>query len=162
MTKPLAIALVLAALFLAGEATSSAADGVALGGSTGALSLSATMTARQVVTPKNKPWKPPASVAKAHGTFVGTLISGKRSLKWRITYASIGASTLNIADIHLGKPGRFGQVLARLCGPCKSGQSGTKKISALASQSIRSGNSWITVITSKYPNGVIRGQIKAR
>ena len=154
-TRKLKLLLVVAALALL-------ATGTALGAGAATAKLSATMTARQVVTPKNKPWKPPASVAKAHGTFVGTLSSGKRSLKWHITYSNTGPRLLDIADIHLGKPGRFGQVLARLCGPCKSGQSGTKKISARAARAISSGNSWVTLITSKYPNGVIRGQIKVR
>lgn len=123
----------------------------------------ASMTPRQVVTAKNRPWRVPASVRHAHGSFRGTMtIAGKRrTLHWRISYAGVGSNPLQIADIHYGKPGRFGPILARLCGPCKSGQTGTKKLSARAARSIKSGKAWITIITGKYGNGVIRGQIKA-
>jgi hypothetical protein len=120
------------------------------------------MTSRQVVTVTNKPWRVPSSVRDAHGTFTGklTVSGGKRTLAWRITYVDIGPSKLEIADVHLGKPGRFGQILVRLCGPCRSGQKGTKRVSPTVAKDIRTGNAWITVITNKYPNGVIRGQIK--
>jgi hypothetical protein len=33
-------------------------------------------------------------------------------------------------------------------------------VSPTVAKDIRTGNAWITVITNKYPNGVIRGQIK--
>jgi hypothetical protein len=124
---------------------------------TGTSRLAATLDAHHVVTPKNKPWTPPASVAKAHGSFAGTL-SG-RSLRWRITYAGVGSSPLKIADVHYGKPGQFGAIIIRLCGPCTSGQSGTKKLTASGLHAIVMGTAWVTVITGTYPNGVIRGQI---
>jgi hypothetical protein len=160
MRRALVLALVLGAVGLAGEDRS----GASTSASATSYSVSATMNARQVVTPANKPWTPPPSVADAHGSFTGTLriSAGSRMLRWQIRYAKVGTSRLQIADIHLGKPGRFGQVLVRLCAACKSGQSGTKKVGALAARAIISGNSWITVITGKYPNGVIRGQIKNR
>jgi hypothetical protein len=124
--------------------------------------LSASMTPRQVVTPKNRPWRVPASVRHAHGAFRGTMtVAGKRrTLAWRISFAGVGSNPLRIADIHYGKPGHFGPILARLCGPCKSGQTGTKKLSAWAVRSIKGGNAWITIITGTYANGVNRGQIK--
>jgi hypothetical protein len=157
MTKPLAIALVLAALFLAGEARSSAADRVAVS----AYRLSAKMNTSQVVTPANKPWKAPAGVAKATGTFTGTFDDTTRKLTWRITYTAIGRPALALADIHLGPPGKFGAIIVRLCGPCTSGQKGVRTIKRSFVRAVTSGNSWVTVITNNYPNGVIRGQIKA-
>ena len=159
MRTALAIAIVLA-IGAAGQEASSAASGSAAT----RYALSANMTAGQVVTPANRPWRPPANVRDARGRFTGTLTigGGARRLQWRITYRDIGRSTLEIADIHLGKPGRFGQILVRLCGPCESGQSGNKRISTGAATAIKSGNAWITVITSTYPNGVIRGQIRVR
>lgn len=124
--------------------------------------LSASMTPRQVVTPKNRPWRVPVSVRHAHGSFRGTMtVAGRsRTLQWSISYAGVGSNPLQIADVHYGKPGQFGPILARLCGPCKSGQTGTKKLSAWAVRSIKGGKAWITIITGKYGNGVIRGQIK--
>ena len=123
--------------------------------------LNAKMSASQVVTVKNKPWKAPAAVANGKGTFGGTLNTTTRKLTWRITYTGIGNPTLAIADIHLGPPGKFGAIIVRLCGPCTSGQKGVSTIKRSFVPDITSGNSWVTVITGKYPNGVIRGQIKA-
>ena len=124
--------------------------------------LKATMTPQQVVTPQNKRWKVPASVRHAHGSFTGTMVLAgrRRTLRWTIRYTGIGSNPLEIADIHYGKPGQFGPVIKRLCGPCESGQSGKKKLSAWGARSIKTGNAWITIITGKYRNGVIRGQIK--
>ena len=157
MTKALTIGLALAAILLAGEAQSTAAVGL----STRVSSLIARMDARQVVTVSNKPWQVPAAVAKARGTFTGRLDDRARKLTWHLTYSGVGASALQIADIHLGKPGHFGQILVRLCASCRTDQSGVKKISLSAERAIKSGAAWITLITDRYPNGVIRGQIKA-
>ena len=136
--------------------------GAASGSVAKAYRLSATMNTSQVVTPTNKPWKVPAAVAKARGTFTGRLDGRTRNLTWHLVYSGVGTPKLTIADIHLGKPGRFGQLLVRLCGPCKADQKGTKKVSQLTAKAITSGMSWITVITDHYPNGVIRSQITAR
>lgn len=123
--------------------------------------LSARLDARQVVTPANRPWSPPPAVAQARGTFSGTLrvAGGRRTLTWHVTYRNIGVAHLPVADVHLGRPARFGQVLVRLCAPCSSNGRGTVKVSVAAAAAIRSGNSWLTVITERYRNGVIRGQI---
>jgi CHRD domain len=124
--------------------------------------LKAWMTPQQVVTPQNKRWRVPSSVRHAHGSFTGTmvLVGRNRTLRWRIRYTGVGSSPLQVADIHYGKPGQFGPVIKRLCGPCESGQSGKKKLSAWGARSIKAGNAWITIITGTYRNGVIRGQIK--
>jgi hypothetical protein len=99
-----------------------AAPIVSAGSLSTATRLAATLDARHVVTPANKPWKPPAGVAKAQGSFAAMLGGAKgRLLRWRITYAGVGANPLQIADVHYGAPGRFGPILFRLCGPCKSG-----------------------------------------
>jgi len=114
------------------------------------------MNARQVV-----PKKPKDNVARARGTLTGTL-SGARArwkLSWKVTYRKLDHPRLVVADIHYGKPGKFGQIIVRLCGPCKSGQHGVKKVSSLWVDAIERGNSFITLITGKNPNGEIRGQI---
>ena len=75
-------------------------------------------------------------------------------------YDGLGEPALPIADIHLGKRGRFGAVLVRLCGPCKpGGDSGVVKVTPTQATQLVSGDSWVTLITEKYPNGAIRGQI---
>jgi CHRD domain len=144
-------------LFVGVVAVTLVLSGVALG--TGAaVKLSAKMTARQVV-----PQKPKGNVAKATGTFVGTLRrNGVRwQLSWHLTYKGLDHPSIVIADIHYGKPGRFGPIVVRLCGPCKSGQSGVKRVKAARVPAIKSGNTFLTLITGKNPNGEIRGQIKA-
>jgi hypothetical protein len=153
-----AIAIVLTLIVAALAAPTLAAGGTAAK----TWKLSATMNPRQVVTPKNTRWKVPASLAKAKGTFTGTFNRKTRKLTWRITYSRIGKRALTLADIHIGPPGKFGAVIVRLCDHCRSGKKGVSKIKRSFVTSITSGNSWVTVITSKYPNGVIRGQIRAR
>jgi hypothetical protein len=156
MTKALAIALTLVVAALAGPTLAGAGDTAAAK----TYKLGATMNARGVVTPKNKPWKVPAAASKAKGTFTGKLNSVTGKLSWRITYSGVGNPALSIADIHSGAPGKFGPILVRLCAHCTSGQTGVVKVKASAQKDIAAGNSWVTVITEKYPNGVIRGQIK--
>ena len=127
-----------------------------------ALRLTAAMTPKQVVTPRNKPWRVPVAAASARASFSGTLSADRRRMSWRIRYSGLGRPATVIADIHVGKPGRFGAVLVRLCTACKSGQSGTKRLKASVATQLEVGNSWVTLITPRYPNGVVRGQIRAR
>ena len=131
----------------------------ALGAAAQTIGLSAKMDARQVV-----PQKPKGKVARATGTFTGTLTGGgsRWKLAWRITYRRLDNPSIVVADIHYGKRGKFGPVIVRLCGPCKSGQHGTRKVKATWVPAIKAGNSFITLITGRNPNGEIRGQIKAR
>ena len=123
------------------------------------LLLKASMTPRQVVTPKDHRWRPPASVAKAKGTFTGQVSKDGRRLRWKLTYANLGAPGVVIADVHIGKFGKFGPILVRLCKSCKSGQQGIARLKAPDRGRFASGNTWVTLITYKYPNGVVRGQI---
>ena len=152
-TKRLRLLLVIAMFALVSTAA-------AFSMSTQTLKLSAKMDARQVVVPR----KPKGNVAHATGTFTGTLTSsGSRwKLAWRITYRRLDHPSIVIADIHYGKPRHFGPIIVRLCGPCKSGQHGVKKVKATWIPAIKLGNSFITLITGKNPNGEIRGQIKVR
>jgi len=122
--------------------------------------LTAVMTPRQVVTPTNKPAAFPAAMKGATGTFTGTTSADGRTLKWKVTYANLGAPALVIADIHIGKPGKFGPILMRVCGPCKRGQSGVIKLKSGYAARLATSDQWVTLITEKYPNGIVRGQIK--
>jgi hypothetical protein len=84
----------------------------------------------QVVTPRNKPWKAPAALAHAKGTLTTTLTaSGKKTrLSWRVSFRQLGKHHVALTDVHYGKPGQFGSILVRLCGPCASGQHGTRAV----------------------------------
>jgi len=122
--------------------------------------LRASMDPRQVVTVANKPWRVPAAFSKARGRFTGTFDRTTGKLTWKITFSGLAASKLRIVDIHYGTPGRFGAFLARVCAGCRSGQRGVVKVRAAARKDIAAGKAWVTVITERYPNGVIRGQLK--
>jgi CHRD domain-containing protein len=124
--------------------------------------LSAALDTGQVVTPNDKVWNPPTSIAKAQGTFNGTLESTTGKLDWRIDYRGLGKPNSVIVDVHLGKRGQFGALLVRLCGPCQPGQTGVATVEPAYVSDMVSGSSWVTVITEKYSNGVIRGQIRAK
>jgi hypothetical protein len=121
------------------------------------LPLKASLSSAQVVTPQGKKWTVPAGAKNARAVFTGRLGPDGRTLTWKIAYAHVSGSV--IADIHIGKPGKFGAVLGRLCTSCKSGQQGKTKLKRNYSSQFRVSNTWITLITPKYPNGVVRGQI---
>jgi hypothetical protein len=129
--------------------------------STAAHSFSATLTPQAVVTPRGKPFAVPASLAHATGDFSAT-VSADNKLSWHISFAKLGRPSLVVADIHVGPPKKFGPVLLRLCASCRSGQNGVLKLKASDAQQLISGEQWLTLITDKYPNGAIRGQISVK
>jgi hypothetical protein len=124
--------------------------------------LTAAMSPRQVVTPADKPWPVPAAYSSARGTFTGTFNAATGRLAWKLTFSALTRPKLRIVDIHYGAPGRFGAFLTRACAGCTSGQRGVIRIKRLARKDLTTGKAWVTLITEDYPNGVIRGQIKAR
>jgi CHRD domain len=114
--------------------------------------LSAKLTAGQEV-PK------PKGASGATGTFTGTLVG--RKLTWKVTYKSLTGKAMQ-AHIHMGRPGKSGNVLVPLCPPgCRSGMHGTKTVSAAIASAIRRGGTYVNVHTAKNPAGEIRGQVKA-
>jgi len=123
--------------------------------------MSASMTPQQVVTLESKPWKVPASVKNAKGKLTGVMPSSGGQISWRLTFSGVGSPTVKSASIRLGKPGQFGPVLAQLCSPCRSGASGVTKLQAGQSSQMTTGNSYVTLTTSKYPLGVVRGLLHA-
>ena len=152
MRRPAWIALALTVALVASAS--------AFGARTQATELTARMRASEVV-----PKKPKGNVANATGTLAGSLQgSGSQwKLSWRLTYSRLDNPSIVIADIHYGKPGHFGPVIVRLCGPCKAGQQrGTVKVKGTWVPAIKSGSAFITLITGKNPNGEIRGQIKTQ
>ena len=114
--------------------------------------LSAKLTAGQEV-PK------PKGATGATGTFTGTLVG--RKLTWRVTYKGLTGKAMQ-AHIHLGRPGKSGNVLVPLCPPgCRSGMHGTKTVSAAIVKAIEKGGTYVNVHTAKNPAGEIRGQVKS-
>ncbi len=96
--------------------------------------------------------------AAAHGLFKGTL-SGT-TLRWKLTFAKLTGPAA-AAHIHTGAKGKSGPVLIPLCGPCKSGVTGTAKITPAVMSAFKKHLLYVNVHTAKNPNGEIRGQIAA-
>lgn len=108
--------------------------------------------------------KPSGVKVGATGTFTGTALqakaNGRATLKWKLTFAKLtGAAAA--AHIHIGKPGKAGNVMVALCGPCKNGQRGTANITNLQLRRIRAGSTYVNLHTKTNAAGEIRGQLTA-
>ncbi len=130
-----AAALVLAAASLAG---------------TRAAGWSAKLDATQEI-PKQS-----VKVPAAKGAFTAT-ISGN-TLHWKLTFSKLSGPAA-AAHIHLGAMGKAGNVLVPLCGPCKSGVSGSAPLTAALKKDFTKHLLYVNVHTAKNPGGEIRGQI---
>jgi hypothetical protein len=116
--------------------------------------VSATLTSRaEVPAPKR--------AALARGTFTGTYVENKTGgvLKWKLTFSRLTGAA-GAAHIHGAKPGVAGPVIVPLCGPCRSGQTGTVKISKAVIAKLEGGRAYVNVHTAKNAAGEIRGQVK--
>jgi CHRD domain len=104
---------------------------------------------------------PKGTSSKAGGAFALWLThtGTKYTASWKLIFGKLTGKAV-AAHIHKGKPGTAGPVLVPLCGPCKSGQTGTASISAATLASIRTGAAYVNVHTAKNPGGEVRGQIK--
>ena len=119
----------------------------------GSYSVSASLNSRQE-TPR------PKRAVTAAGAFTGTYVENKTGavLKWKLTFKRLTGSAA-AAHIHGGKRGVAGPVLVALCGPCKSGQTGTSKISKSVVDALEHGKAYVNVHTAKNAAGEIRGQV---
>jgi CHRD domain len=100
---------------------------------------------------------PTGTKAGASGKFTATVTGTK--ITWKLTFSHLtGAATA--AHIHAAKKGVAGPVLVALCGPCKSGASGTGVITAAQLKQLEKGTAYVNVHTAKNAGGEIRGQIK--
>jgi hypothetical protein len=147
--KKLISALVLVA------AASLAVAALALGAARGSYKVSATLAPKGEVPAPKAP-------AGAKGAFSGTYVEnagGGAVLKWTLRYSGLSGAGM-AAHIHKGKPGVAGPVIVPLCGPCKSGQSGTVKISKTVIVALEGGRAYVNVHTAKNAGGEVRGQVK--
>jgi hypothetical protein len=144
VSAALAVALTLAGLTLAA-------------GQKDTYKLTATLKARSEVP------KPTGTRVGAKGTFTATtveLANDRARLAWQLTFSKLTGPAA-AAHIHVGKPGKAGNVMVALCGPCKSGKRGTATITHAQLNTIRAGRAYVNVHTKKNPAGEIRGQVKA-
>ena len=100
-------------------------------------------------------------MAAAQGLFKGTVTG--TTLKWKLTYSHLTGPAA-AAHIHMGAKGKAGNVVVALCGTapaCKSGLSGSIKLTAAMKTAFGKHLLYVNVHTAKNPNGEIRGQISA-
>jgi hypothetical protein len=105
--------------------------------------------------------KPTVKAPKAKGSFTAT-VSGT-NLKWKLTYSGLSGAA-QAAHIHIGKVGKAGNVLVPLCGAapkCKSGLTGTIKLTSQLKSLFAKHQLYVNVHTAKNLNGEIRGQVVA-
>jgi CHRD domain len=98
----------------------------------------------------------------ATGQFTATTVepkTGKVKLAWKLTFSHLSGKALQ-AHIHLGRPGKSGNVLVTLCVPCRSGQTGKALIARSVENALEAGKTYVNVHTKKNPAGEIRGQVK--
>jgi Cu/Zn superoxide dismutase len=139
----------LVALLSLGAVTALAVTTVSLAATHGA-SWSTKLTVAQEVP------KQAVTDAAASGSFTATL-TGK-TLKWKLSFSKLtGPATA--AHIHLGGMGKAGNVVIALCGPCKSGMTGSATVPAAIAKDFTKHLLYVNVHTVKNPAGEIRGQL---
>jgi hypothetical protein len=139
-----------------------AAAALVLGGVAGAApsatyKLEASLTARAEVP------RPVGVPARATGSFTGRAVevaNARARLTWRLAFRRLSGRAA-AAHIHTGKAGKAGGVMVPLCGPCRSGQRGTARITRAQLRTIRAGKAYVNVHTARNPAGEIRGQVRA-
>lgn len=107
--------------------------------------------------------KPTGVPTGAVGLFTGKVVemeNDQARLTWRLTFSKLSGRA-DAAHIHVGKPGKAGDVLLALCGPCRNGQRGAATITHAQLRAIRAGGTYVNVHTAKNAAGEIRGQVKA-
>ena len=125
------------------------------GASTEAIALKATLAAAAEVP------KPTGTKTGAGGSFAAGLTRKATggTLAWRLTFHGLTGSAI-AAHVHTGKPGKAGPIAVALCGPCRSGQRGSAKVTARTMSALLAGGAYVNVHTTKNPGGEIRGQVK--
>ena len=87
-------------------------------------------------------------------------MSVSQRLTWRLTFRKLSGRAI-AAHVHTGRPGKAGNVIVPLCGPCRSGQRGTATLTHAQLRAIRRGATYVNVHTARNAAGEIRGQLKA-
>jgi CHRD domain len=100
----------------------------------------------------------PKGTRGGSGKFTGTL-NGRR-LSWRLTFSKL-TGPAQAAHIHLAPRGKANPAPAvGLCGPCRSGQTGTATITDKVERALKRGTAYVNVHTARNAAGEIRGQLK--
>jgi hypothetical protein len=106
--------------------------------------------------------KPTANASNAHGAFNATFksTSSGASFTWKMTFADLTGPAV-AAHLHVAARGEPGPVIAALCSPCTSGQTGSGTIDDGDISALRAGRVYVNIHTAQNPNGEVRGQVEA-
>ena len=140
------------------------AVGLTLAGLTLAAGQANTWKLSSILTVGAEVPKPTGVPAGAKGAFTGTAVentSGGAKIGWQLKFSKLSGAAA-AAHIHIGKPGKAGNVMVALCGPCKNGKKGTANVTRAQLASIKAGKTYVNIHTAKNAAGEIRGQVKAR
>jgi hypothetical protein len=133
---------------------------LALGGLAAAAGSADVFTYRTVLTAGAEVPKPKAATG-AGGLFASSITKDgtSYSISWKLTYRKLSSPAV-AAHVHRGRVGIAGGVILALCGPCRTGQTGTAKVTKAVAEAMRKGMAYVNVHTTQNPAGEIRGQAK--
>ena len=129
-------------------------------GAVGAAGVKDAYTFRAVLNAGQEVPKPAGAKSGASGLFTATE-SATGKLRWKLTFRKL-TGPAGAAHIHIGKRGKAGPVAIALCGPCRSGQTGTVKVPGKYQESLEHGGAYVNVHTAKNAGGEIRGQLTSK
>ena len=124
--------------------------------------IGVTAAIRTTLNSRQEVPRPSGNVARATGTFTGTVTKSGRNarLSWRLTFARLTGPAV-AAHIHVGARGRAGGVAVALCGPCRSGVQRPATLRPNVVAALEAGRAYVNVHTGRNPAGEVRGQIAA-
>ena len=99
----------------------------------------------------------PAGAGGLFSAIVTTNASGS-TIAWSLDFTGLSGPAA-AAHIHIGAPGKAGDVGLALCGPCTSGARGEAKLDAKVTDALASGNAYVNIHTKANAGGEVRGQI---
>jgi CHRD domain len=137
--------------------------GLALVGFAAAAPQADTYTLSAALSARSEVPRPAGVRAGAKGAFTGKAVeleNDRARITWRLTFTKLTGRAM-AAHIHSGRRGKAGGVMAPLCGPCRSGQRGTARITHAQLRTIRRGGAYVNVHTARNSAGEIRGQVVA-
>jgi hypothetical protein len=101
---------------------------------------------------------PPVDSA-ASGAVQGTYDSGTKTLTWTITYQGLSGDVTGAQFHGPAKPGATADATVAITSPYASPIQGSAAISDQQFRDLRRGAWYLSVVTTKYPDGEIRGQL---
>lgn len=123
--------------------------------------LGSVATVRPILNRGQEVPKPKAALL-ASGRFTVTAVKTGSSavITWRLTFSRLTGRAI-AAHIHTGRRGVAGPVVVSLCGPCRTGATGSATVSGATLAALEAGRAYANVHTARNPAGEIRGQIPA-